>query len=467
MAKQEAANGDNEPGGLGRAFDDMAARLSICERELREAARALEDERSASDEAQRIARVGSWSWDAEGEVATWSAQLYRIFDRDTEQGPAMGAELYAYFHPDDRDVVAAAFAQVFGAGAQSFELECRIDSGNGVKRTLHARGRRDPDRPSRVVGTVQDATELRHVELGVRRERDYTAAITRSMREGFLVTRNGAILEVNQALCELTGFQREELIGLTVPYPFWEPEATEQIMRHRGLIDAEQSHEFETTYVRKDGRQFDASISSVVARTREGELLGYVSTVRDVSERNRHVAELERLATHDPLTGLANHRVLHEQLRTEVARASRHGHPLSVAVLDLDHFKQVNDRYGHPVGDNVLCEVAQRLCGVAREGELLARVGGEEFAWILNAEGDDAFAAAERARHAIGATSFPEVGTVTISIGVCDLTAAGESVQLYQRADQALYLAKRQGRNRSFLYPAAGRLTSIPRGNRG
>jgi len=306
------------------------------------------------------------------------------------------------------------------------------------------------------------------VELAVRRERDYTAAITRSMREGFLVTKDGAILEVNQALCELTGFRREELLGVRVPYPFWAPEATEEIMRQRGLISSGNSHEFETTYVRKDGGRFDASIITVVARTRDGELLGYVTTIRDVSERNRHVAELERLATHDPLTGLANHRMFHEQLHAELARASRHGHPLSVAVLDLDRFKDVNDQHGHPVGDSVLREVAQRLQALAREGELLARVGGEEFAWILNAEGLDAFAAAERARLAISAIEFPNVGTVTMSAGVCDLVAAGEGEQLYQRADQALYCAKWQGRNRSVRYSEETiQLTGPPSADRG
>ena len=291
-------------------------------------------------------------------------------------------------------------------------------------------------------------TELRQVERQLRHERDYGAAITSSMHEGFILTRDGAILEVNQALCELTGFTREELVGAGAPYPFWAPEAAEEISRQRALID-ERGHEFETTYMRKDGTRFDASITSVAARTTDGELLGYVSTVRDVSERKRHMAELERLATHDPLTGLPNHRAFHERLRDEVARASRHGQPLSVAILDVDHFKSINDQHGHRVGDSVLHELGQRLSTILREGELVARVGGEEFAWILNADGAEAFAAAERARHAISDKPFAQVGAVTMSIGVCDLTAASDVDDLYERADQALYLAKGQGRNRT------------------
>jgi diguanylate cyclase (GGDEF)-like protein len=190
----------------------------------------------------------------------------------------------------------------------------------------------------------------------------------------------------------------------------------------------------------------------VAARTSDGELLGYVSTVRDVSERNRHMDELERLATHDPLTGLPNHGAFHQRLREEVARATRHGQPLSVAILDLDHFKRINDQHGHQVGDSVLRELGRRLRAILREGELVARIGGEEFGWILNADGAEAVAAAERARHAIIDSPFAQVGDVTMSVGVCDLTSVADVHALYDRADQALYLAKKQGRNRTCRY---------------
>ena len=144
--------------------------------------------------------------------------------------------------------------------------------------------------------------------------------------------------------------------------------------------------------------------------------------------------------------------MFHERLHAEVARASRHGQPLSVAILDLDHFKRINDQHGHLVGDSVLREMGQRLRDIKREDELVARVGGEEFAWILNAKGSEAFGAAERARQAIIATPFPQVGKVTMSVGVCDLTAAIDMDELYERADQALYQAKRRGRNRTCQY---------------
>ncbi len=124
-----------------------------------------------------------------------------------------------------------------------------------------------------------------------------------------------------------------------------------------------------------------------------------------------------------------------------------------MAVLDLDHFKQVNDLHGHPVGDEVLREAGQRLSAVVREGEVLARVGGEEFAWILTGLGEEgAFAAIERARRVIGDTPFPHAGTVTMSAGVAELEPLEVAGDLYTRADQALYRAKQNGRNQTIRH---------------
>ena len=166
-------------------------------------------------------------------------------------------------------------------------------------------------------------------------------------------------------------------------------------------------------------------------------------------------ARLAALAAWDPLTGLPNHRTFQERLRDEAARAARHGHPLAVVAIDLDHFRQVNEAYGHDVGDRVLVEVARRLRGQARAGEVVARVGGEEFAWILpETDMAGAHRAAERARRAIEQLPVDPVGTVTISAGVCDLAHAGDAEELFRLADGALYWAKQRGRNTVCDYEA-------------
>lgn len=302
----------------------------------------------------------------------------------------------------------------------------------------------------------------------MRRQRDYLDTLVNSMHEGLLLTKDGEITDVNPAMCDLVSYAREELVGMRVPYAFWAPEAMDVINAYRARVaSASGPCGLETCYVRRDGTRIDVAITTVPTAPVSNEPLGYLSTVRDITQQNRDRAELEQLATRDALTGLHNRHAFRQRLRDEIARARRHGGSLSLAILDIDFFKDINDRYGHPVGDQVLREVAHRVEGLVRESEHFARIGGEEFAWILpDATADGAFAAAERARHSINTTPFSGVGTVTLSAGVCQLSAVDNQDTVYQRADAALYAAKQQGRDRTVLddagaavggvYPAIG-----------
>ncbi|WP_187369313.1 sensor domain-containing diguanylate cyclase [Baekduia soli] len=175
--------------------------------------------------------------------------------------------------------------------------------------------------------------------------------------------------------------------------------------------------------------------------------------------------QLRRDASTDALTGLANHRSFQERLRQEVARADRHGRALSLVLLDIDRFKLVNDTHGHQVGDRVLAEVARRMRVRLQEGELLARIGGEEFAWILpETDGDGALLAAERLRREISGDPIDVAGTITASAGVCDLGAAGSAERLSQLADRALYAAKQLGRDRACHHTAVAGLHPVSHG---
>jgi diguanylate cyclase (GGDEF)-like protein/PAS domain S-box-containing protein len=156
---------------------------------------------------------------------------------------------------------------------------------------------------------------------------------------------------------------------------------------------------------------------------------------------------LARQAATDSVTSLANHRAFHERLRAETERAARYGRDLSVAIFDLDHFKQINDLHGHQTGDAVLAAVARRLTAHARASDLVARIGGEEFAWLMpETDRENAHDAAERARLAIADSAFDGVA-VTISCGVCSSEDARSAAELLRFADQALYDAKHGGRN--------------------
>ena len=180
---------------------------------------------------------------------------------------------------------------------------------------------------------------------------------------------------------------------------------------------------------------------------RFAELVGIAVTTAEARGR------LAALAATDHLTGLANHRTFQERLGQEAVRAGRHGRRFSLVLLDIDHFKRVNDDLGHQMGDAVLREAARRLGTLARAGDLMARVGGDEFAWLMpEAGGMEAWRAADRAREAIAAAPFPGVGHLTISAGVCDLDQAPQQSELFRLADGALYWAKQHGRDVAFLY---------------
>jgi diguanylate cyclase (GGDEF)-like protein len=170
--------------------------------------------------------------------------------------------------------------------------------------------------------------------------------------------------------------------------------------------------------------------------------------VRDVSERRRREERLARLAARDELTGLPNKRSFHVSLAGEVARSRRHRRPMTLAVIDVDGFKRANELGGHRIGDRVLAEVAGRLGALVRSGEHLARIGGDEFGWILpDADVEGAAAAVKRAQAAVAGEPFREVGALTLSAGLCEQREALEAKDLYTRADRALYEAKAAGGN--------------------
>ncbi len=188
-------------------------------------------------------------------------------------------------------------------------------------------------------------------------------------------------------------------------------------------------------------------------------LLGLARFALTFHEKERALAGLHLRATTDPLTNLPNHREFHERLAAEVERARRHGRDLSVVVLDLDHFKLVNDTYGHPTGDRALIHVADALRDVVRPGDTLARIGGEEFGWILpETDALEAWQATERARQLLLDSPVPRAGQLNFSAGVCDLEQVAPPLggaELVRLADGALYWAKRNGRGVTFRYSPA------------
>jgi diguanylate cyclase (GGDEF)-like protein len=181
--------------------------------------------------------------------------------------------------------------------------------------------------------------------------------------------------------------------------------------------------------------------------------LTYIIIVFIIERWRDREARFERLATTDPLTGVANRRLLFDQAKRELARTRRYNSPTSLIIVDLDHFKTINDRYGHLVGDHALVHAANVLAAAIRDADMIARYGGEEFGILLPmTDLDGAVEVAERCRQRLAERPWKSEGGdvhITASLGVASTTGHGDVDDLLRRADDALLRAKHKGRNRT------------------
>ena len=262
-----------------------------------------------------------------------------------------------------------------------------------------------------------------------------------------VVDPEGRFLFVSASFQRIFGYAPAEVLGRQA-FEFVHPDDREETVRQADSVMAGtlQRH-FRNRYIRKDGQPVDVQWS---ARWLP-EYGVRIAVGHEVSELRRAERELERMATHDALTGLPNRRRLETELDRAIAQAGAAGTGLAVLYIDLDGFKSVNDAVGHVAGDSVLKEVAVRLAHGLRHGDFVARVGGDEFVAILPGCGDHG-AAADVAHHlrerlhrlyALG----DGLHRLQASIGIAVFPVDGtDAVQLLARADREMYVAKRAAR---------------------
>ena len=205
--------------------------------------------------------------------------------------------------------------------------------------------------------------------------------------------------------------------------------------------------EVEADLLTRDGHQIPHLFTSSRVVLDDTPMLSTVAL--DISRRKDAERKLRRMATHDPLTGLLNRRGIDQRLNQKLKEARRYGRPLSVVLFDIDHFKDVNDTYGHDVGDAVLKGLAKAAGVHLRESDMLARWGGEEFLVVApETRHDGALELGEKLRETVEETPQPQAGRITISAGVATYREDDNGPGLVKRADEALYRAKENGRNR-------------------
>jgi len=293
---------------------------------------------------------------------------------------------------------------------------------------------------------VMDVTEQRALEIALRKQEALSQAIIHATANGLLLYRaDGQCILANEAAADIVGASVDNLLKQN----FHQIASWKACGWYAGALKALDGEENQVlvSATSSFGKRVDSMVTQMPLQ-HDGETLLLV-VVKDVSELMAANRELEQLARHDALTGLYNRLALNERIREEFLRMKRSGMRYAILLADVDHFKAVNDTFGHETGDAVLRQVGQLLEASARVTDFVARYGGEEFLLILpDTPLESAQRVAEKLCQAVAEAVHPVVGKVTISIGVAAAGLEDESEDIaLSSADLALYEAKASGRN--------------------
>jgi diguanylate cyclase (GGDEF)-like protein/PAS domain S-box-containing protein len=341
-------------------------------------------------------------------------------------------------------------------------------------------------------GIMRDIDERKNMELALRASEE---------RFRFLAENTGDVVweldsrmrftYINGADQRLRGFSKDEVLGKPVLELFTSEgqkiiadlSAKRRAAEERGTVDPQ--FVFRAPQIRKDGTSVWTEVSSTTSYNLEGKVVGFNGITRDIDASKQYERRLEdanvqlqeqlqeivalqtqlkEQAVRDSLTGLHNRRYMEETLPRELARATREGYPLALIMVDLDHFKRINDTYGHPTGDSVLKAMALILLHGAREGDIICRYGGEEFLVALpNMTTEQALVRAKSWQAALNRTPVHHgtfIVEATLSAGISVFPGNSSDVEaLVRLADNALYRAKENGRNRVEYEPPSEPLT--------
>jgi diguanylate cyclase (GGDEF)-like protein/PAS domain S-box-containing protein len=259
---------------------------------------------------------------------------------------------------------------------------------------------------------------------------------------------------VNASLAEELGYHEDELVGQDVSLFFSHTEDGEKALeRYENALESGGYYKEQFKIIHTKRKELWREISAMaMASEKRNERLFIIENITSRKELEHHLTDL---AITDPLTSVYNRRHFTECAEREIKRSRRSGHPFSILMIDLDHFKQINDTYGHAAGDDILVSFTDIIQPVLRKHDILGRIGGEEFAlWLPDTDEKGALRLAERIRKKVEAMKVPfnsEYIGVTVSIGILSMDTLDETLtldDLLQTADRALYRAKRNGRNR-------------------
>lgn len=401
-----------------------------------------------SDTIIESAPGGFFMIDEETKLVRWNRHFRKEAGLSDEQ--LRGHSILTTIHEPDRPLAAAKFLTAFATGFTTMEV--RVPTPQGIRLYLKTARRLEVDGVPYVASFGLDVTERKRAEEALTNEKEFFDAMIESTPGAFyVVDAEGNYRRWNNYLNRLTGLSDRELQNRASLLTVVEEDrpraaATMKEAIKNGYAQAE----LQLLTHDRGARHFFISVRRFVA----GSATYLVWAGVDATDRRAEIKVLEHLAQTDPLTQVANRGRFVEIANQELARCRRYGHPLSLWMLDIDHFKAVNDTHGHHAGDVALQSLMATSRRALRDWDVVGRMGGEEFAVLLpETDTTQALDVAERLRMAVATTDIPvEDGTVvhlTVSTGVATANDGDITVDsLLNRADKALYEAKRSGRDK-------------------
>ena len=429
-------------------MDNVVASVREARRQQQRFARMIE----ATPAATTITRY------EDGTFLEANQAALELFGRSAEEVIGHTAlSLGLWPEPEDRTRLMAAMRAHGSVNLRPVSV--RRKSGE-MRHTLVSAARIEVDRQKQMLMSAVDITDLRRTEELLRRSEERFEKIFQASPDAIVISRlsDGRYFEVNQRWLDLFGFRRDEAIGRTAyDLGVWADPAERplfvQQVAERGALRG-----FEARFRKKSGAIIDAVLSAEVIDI-DGEP-HIIVPVMDITDRKRAEEQIQQLATRDALTGLPNRLLLNDRLELGISQAQRRHGSVALLFIDLDRFKYINDSLGHALGDAFLKSVAERLAGIMRQGDTLARIGGDEFVVLLENIPEMEDAAGQVARKILASFSEPffvEGHTLScscsIGISVFPLDASTPQM-LIRNADTAMYHVKEAGRG-SYRYFSA------------